>query len=565
MAKLPNPNSKKSLDETHIQSLKEAMESGGVLRAAKRRKPKITKTKIGDVFAKGNKKTVKTNVVKNPKINKSKVIEEKLQTNSIKISKLINVEKLSKENHKKLHKKKDEEIQTNKIKITKLISVNQLHRENHKKKDEDITNLKKTVTELSEAVKKDLADRLKDSKKKKEEARKAAEKEKQADEETSLEEAGKEASDKVQTKTNNFIQPIGNIFQKLLSAVGAIGLGIVGNAAFKFLGDPANYEKIMKVFGFIQKHWKWVVGGLGAIALLAIAGPIVAVVATVGSIVAAFAGVAVVIAKIALGIGLIVAAVFGAAKLFNWLRGGDAAAEARQANRKELDAAGIKRTRNKFGKAGFDVMRDGKKVFLKYEELNDEERAAVDKFEMEDERIKAVTKERNKTSQERKKAIENERKESEEYKAIIAMPRGKDKRIALDTFKAETIRLQNESDKKIAEEFANKMKSESLIQRKIGGSLGANQMALVGEGGPELVKFDTSSSVVRSEKTQETLRTLSEGANDVTVITENLPPITSPPPEVRTPSVQATDVIPVNAFNSMNPYMTLTPELLKIT
>ena len=145
------------------------------------------------------------------------------------------------------------------------------------------------------------------------------------------------------------------------------------------------------------------------------------------------------------------------------------------------------------------------------------------------------------------------------------MPRGKDKRIALDTFKAETIRLQNESDKKTAEEFANKMKSESLIQRKIGGSLGANQMALVGEGGPELVKFDTSSSVVRSEKTQETLRTLSEGANDVTVITENLPPITSPPPEVRTPSVQATDVIPVNAFNSMNPYMTLTPELLKIT
>ena len=71
--------------------------------------------------------------------------------------------------------------------------------------------------------------------------------------------------------------------------------------------------------------------------------------------------------------------------------------------------------------------------------------------------------------------------------------------------------------------------------------------------------------MVRSEKTQETLRTLSEGANDVTVITENLPPITSPPPEVRTPSVQATDVIPVNAFNSMNPYMTLTPELLKIT
>ena len=42
------------------------------------------------------------------------------------------------------------------------------------------------------------------------------------------------------------------------------------------------------------------------------------------------------------------------------------------------------------------------------------------------------------------------------------MPKGKEKRIALDAFKKETIRLQNESDKEVVEEFKANMRVEKL-------------------------------------------------------------------------------------------------------
>ena len=202
-------------------------------------------------------------------------------------------------------------------------------------------------------------------------------------------------------------------------------------------------------------------------------------------------------------------------------------------------------------------MRDGKKKTVRYKNLTDEEKVAVDKFKKEDKRIKEVTKERNKTSKERKKQISKDRQATDEYAEIQVMPAGKDRQIAEDEFKRETIRLQNESDKKTAAEFAEKMK-----MRKIGGD--TSGMTLVGEGGPEIVDLKTASSVKTAQRTQELLKDISQDGG-VNIITMDLPPIKATPPQVSadsgTPSTEVEMIASVNPFNS---YMSITPDILKI-
>ena len=456
-----------------------------------------------------------------------------------------------------------ERVQTNTIKISKLIDINRLHRENHQKDRVEFVKLTNVVQEISKSFQKDLDDRKDAKQKEKEELAKQKAKEAQEEAESELESKDtKDTGKAIGDKTKKFVNPFSGILQKLKSAVMAIGAGILANAAFKYLGDPANYETINKVFGFIQKHWKWVMGGLGAIAVIALAAPLVAIAGTIGSVIAAVAGIAVVLAKVALAIGAIVGIIMGAKAIFRWLRGGKEAAEARQANRAALDAAGIKRTRNKFGRKGFDVMRDGKKTFVKYENLTETEKEAVDKFNAEDQRIKDVTKDRNKASKERKKAIRTERLGSDEYAAIQAMPKGKEKRIALDNFKAETIRLQNESDKETAKEFGDKMNSESLISRKIGGDTMGR--SIVGEDGPEIVDFRTPTSIKRAQTTQDILKDMSSGGGGVQIINQELPPITADIPAIKVGSTPATSIDAVNPINPFNGYMSLVPELLSI-
>ena len=454
----------------------------------------------------------------------------------------------------------EEKVQTNTVKITKIITINKLHRENHQKDKSDFIKTKTLVQEIAETLQRDFEDRSDKQKKDKSDVAKESAKDAFDEEEKDLESKKKDKDVKKKTKT--FVSPFTGILQKIKGVVLAIGGGILANAAFKYLGDPANYEKITSFFGFIQKHWKWVMGGLGAIAAIALAAPLVAVAATIGTVVAAIAGVAIVVAKIALAVGVIVGIIMGANKLFKWLRGGDKAADARKANREALNEAGVKRTRNKFGKAGFDVMRDGKKTFVKYDDLTEEERSAVDKFKAEDQRIKDVTAERNKTSTDRKKQIGIDRKNTEEYKNIEAMPKGKEKRIAMDEFKLETIRLQQESDKKTASEFAGKMKDESLISRKIGGDTSGK--ALVGENGPEIVEFKTATSLKRAETTQQILKDMSEGGGGVQIINQELPPVRASIPEVKVASPPATEVESVSSTNAFNQYMTFVPELLNI-
>ena len=282
-------------------------------------------------------------------------------------------------------------------------------------------------------------------------------------------------------------------------------------------------------FDFITKHFKWVLGGLGAIALIGIIAPIVAAASAIGAVIGAIAAAAAIVAKVALVIGGIVLLIKGATDVFKWLRGdmlGDSkVSDARKENRENMKEQGVEKAHISgiFGER-YRVERDGEMVKLKYKELTPDEQAIVDQFKARDQEIKDLTAERKAEKKAEKKRIKKERKETDEYQEIIAMPRGKERGELKDTYNKETDRLVKERHDEIEAEFEKK-----LNYRKIGGD--ASGLTMVGEDGPEIVDFKTAVNIVPSHRTQETLKTLDEsgGAN---VISMDLPPIKAPAPQV---------------------------------
>ena len=341
----------------------------------------------------------------------------------------------------------------------------------------------------------------------------------------------------------------------------AIGLGIVGNAAFKFLARPEIFEKLGGIFDFITKHFKWVLGGLGAIALIGIIAPIIAIGSAIGTVIAAIGAAAVIVAKIALIIGGIILAIKGATDIFKWLRGdklGDSVvSDARKENREQMKEKGVEKAHISgiFGER-YRVERDGEMVKLKYKELTPDEQAIVDQFKARDQEIKDAAKERRKEKLAAKKRIRGERKE--ELKRLEAIATVSRDYTAVKAYKKETRQLviaeEDEIDKKYEETFT---------ARKVGGD--ASGLTMVGEDGPEIVDFKTAVNVVPAHRTQETLKTLGESGG-TNVISMDLPPIKAPAPQVsgsqQTPSTEVEMIASVNPFNT---YMVLTPELLKIS
>ena len=95
-----------------------------------------------------------------------------------------------------------------------------------------------------------------------------------------------------------------------------------------------------------------------------------------------------------------------------------------------------------------------------------------------------------------------------------------------------------------------------------GGKSVAGKSYLVGEQGPELFTPNTTGQITSSDKT---LAMLADGANQVNIITEDLPPITTPMPDVPVKEgVIANAAEPVSSVNPLNDYMIFTPQLLGI-
>ena len=402
--------------------------------------------------------------------------------------------------------KLEEENKVQTEKITKLITIQKLHRTNHQKEKSEIAEINNVLTGIAEFIKSDYESRVDAVDKENDQMRDDAAKEDQAKKEKGLEATGKKTGDKIGKTAQGIVSPVKGVFQRLMDAVTAIGLGIGASAAFKFLARPEIFEKLTGVFDFIGKHFKWILGGLGAIALIGIIAPIVGIASAIGTVIGAIAAAAAIVAKIALIIGGIVLLIKGATDVFKWLRGdmlGDSkGSDARKENRELMKEQGVEKAHISgiFGER-YRVERDGEMVKLKYKELTPDEQAIVDQFKARDQEIKDLTAERNNEKKAERKRIKKERKESDEHAELKAMPRGKERGELFDAFHKETNRLVKERHAEIEEEFEKK-----LNYRKIGGD--ASGLTMVGEDGPEIVDFKTAVNVVPAHRTQETLKTL---------------------------------------------------------
>ena len=456
--------------------------------------------------------------------------------------------------------KLEEENKVQTEKITKLITIQKLHRENHQKEKSEIAEINNVLTGIAEFIKSDYESRVDAVDTDNSQMREDAAKDDQAKEEKGLEATGKKTGNKIGKTAQGIISPVKGVFQRLMDAVTAIGLGIGASAAFKFLARPEIFEKLTGVFDFIGKHFKWILGGLGAIALIGIIGPIIAIGSAIGGVIAAIAGAAVIVAKIALIIGGIILAIKGATDVFKWLRGdslGDSVvSDARKENRESMKEQGVEKAHISgiFGER-YRVERDGEMVKLKYKELTPDEQAIVDQFKARDQEIKDTAKERRQEKSAAEKRIKGERKE-ELQRLNMEAKQTKDF-TAKKAFEKETKRLIKEEHGEIDKKY-----EETFTARKVGGD--ASGLTMVGEDGPEIVDFKTAVNIVPAHRTQETLKTLGESGG-TNVISMDLPPITTPAPEVNVGTPPATTEQSIPSINPFNTYMVLTPEILKIS
>ena len=459
--------------------------------------------------------------------------------------------------------KLEEKVKINAEKITIIKEIQKTHRTNHQKEKSEIAEINNVLSGIADFIRSDYESRVSDADSQNQQAREDAAREQQSQKEKDFENTGKKANDTIGKTASGIISPVKGVFQRLMDAVTAIGLGIVGSAAFKFLAKPEIFEKLSGAFDFIAKHFEWVMGALGAIALIGIIGPIIGVASAVGTVIGAIAAAAAIVAKIALIIGGIVLLIKGATDVFKWLRGdmlGDSkVSDARRENRETMKEQGVEKAHISgiFGER-YRVERDGEMVKLKYSELRPDEQAIVDQFKARDQEIKDLTAERNEEKKAEDKRIRKERKETDEYAEIKAMSGGifnKERNKLFHFYNEETDKMVKERKEEIEAEFEKK-----LNYRKIGGD--ASGLTMVGEDGPEIVDFKTAVNIVPSHRTQETLQTLSQSGG-TNIIEMDLPPIKAPTPEVNVGSSPATETEEIPSVNPFNNYMVLTPEILR--
>ena len=454
----------------------------------------------------------------------------------------------------------EEQVKVNTEKITIIKNIQKTHRTNHQKEKSEIAEINNVLSGIADFIKADYQSRIDAADKDNAQMRDDAAQDDQAKKEKGLEATGKKTGDKISKTAQGIISPVKGVFQRLMDAVTAIGLGVVGNAAFKFLSNPEIFAKLEGVFDFISKHILWITGALGAIALIGIIAPIVAIASAIGTVIGAIAAAAAIVAKIALIIGGIVLLIKGATDVWKWLRGDklgdDTVSNARKENREQMKEQGVEKAHISgiFGER-YRVERDGEMVKLKYKELTPDEQAIVDQFKARDQEIKEAAKARRKEKLAAKKRIRGERKE--ELKRLETIAFATRDYSAVKAYKKETRELviaeEAEIDKKYEETFAS---------RKIGGD--ASGLTLVGEEGPEIVEFKTAANVVPAHRTQETLKTLGESGG-TNIIAMDLPPITAPVPEVNVGTPASTQVERIPSVNPFNTYMIMTPQILRIS
>ena len=319
-----------------------------------------------------------------------------------------------------------------------------------------IANIQETLQKLQSVILTDAEEKKKDSTKKNRQLLLEGEREKRKKKEGLLEKVPERLKNALLSPVKAVGEKAKGILSRLMEAFSLIFTGWLADKGLKAIqafmdGDK---EKLKKI-GLNVLAGVGVVGGImvamnvGILALPAIIAKVIAVIATVGSAIIGFllSPPGLITLAIAAGIG---GAILGIKKIFQLANGGKDAEEARHKNKMMLREAGILA----YKKDGARVMRDGKKVFVKTENLTEEERSAREAFEIEQQRIKDITKKKNKDVRETFDRVTKEREsmDNPEWAKIMAV-QDLDKRAKLiREFRKETQKIANDEKNLIREE-----------------------------------------------------------------------------------------------------------------
>ena len=316
-----------------------------------------------------------------------------------------------------------------------------------------IANIQETLQKLQSVIITDAEEKKKDSTKKNRQLLLEGEREKRKKKEGLLEKVPERLKNALLSPVKAVGEKAKGILSRLMEAFSLIFTGWLADKGLKAIqafmdGDKEKLKKIgMNVLAGVG-----IVGGIfvamnvGILALPAIIAKVIAVIATVGSAIIGFllSPPGLITLAIAAGIG---AAILGIKKLFQIGRGGKDAEEARHKNKMMLREAGIMA----YKKDGARVMRDGKEVFVKTENLTEEERSAREAFEIEQQRIKDTTTKKRQEIKEAKRKIDEERRPEGlrlQRKARTIKDFGE-----IENYDRETRRLKIEAEKKIKEKY----------------------------------------------------------------------------------------------------------------
>jgi hypothetical protein len=358
--------------------------------------------------------------------------------------------------------------------------------------------------------------------------------------ESELEKTSKKLGEETKKKSEKMMSPIKGILDDLLEFILLIGGGIATNAVFEWLKDDKNIQKINDWFGWIKDHWKWVLAGLGAIALIPVISTISGLIGPVGIIV-----------------GLIGKAVplLLLKKARNLITGGEDFSTAHSQLDQKLADAGLVASGPNAGK--IKKKKGTNRGSYTFVDPTDPETIAL-----RDELLK-----KRKALYALKDKMNAEIKEKQSKLEIIPTPQGRKR----SGYVNPNEQARKKVDMEVKEDYNTKisdiMNQIEIEARKMGGPVMSGKPYLVGEGGPELFSPNINGSIMSNYRTEKIYDMISSDMGQGGINMINLPPITNqmPTPEVQVPSGQATDVPEISSINTADPYRQLSPMLYGIT
>ena len=286
------------------------------------------------------------------------------------------------------------------------------------------------------------------------------------------------------------VEAVGKNVKGILGRLGdafmAIFGGFIANKGIKMIqakmsGDTDTFKKMrnemIKGLAIVGGIFLALNGGLLALPLI-IKGVVLAVIKIGAAILAFLASPAGLIALgIAAGIGV----------LFAVNRRRKDVNAALNSNKQMLRDAGIKA----YKKDGARVMRDGKEVFVKTENLTEGERSAREAFEIEQQRIKNVTKDKNKAIRGTFDRVTNERESmsNPEWASIMAVEDLDERSKLISQFRKDTQNIVKQEKKEIRAKFNSKYsQSGNMSPTNV-----KNNISTLEESKPEVIDTTTNS------------------------------------------------------------------------